>query len=180
MGAPQDVVERYKGGRAVTITISIAAIAIASLGFLLALMQFITRHRPFVSVDGLFVEKEPGVSGKFLDVQVTNVGEVPARNLSLFLQEDPFPDWAITSTSFDAFGVIFPGQSLRVRVNPDFDVNSPSDHAVAAVANLNIIATLNYESPLSLKKVGFGVHKTVQYLFLRPDRWGHRPGSTFS
>ncbi len=145
-------------------------IFVATWALILGLVQFLNRHRPYLCVASL--ELEQIEDGYLIRIDVSNLGEIPAKNLELkAVQLSPFKGASTPLITNRTLGICFPSQHVQTYVSPRSD-------ATMAFLNsdipLSIDITLNYRSPFSIgwKKIGYGIHQTYQPLWVYNKTWG--------
>ena len=69
------------------ITLGLLSIIIAAGALLLSLLSYLARNRPYVGVEGLDASKHLGNDQIELAIEVRNVGEIPAVDVTLSVSD---------------------------------------------------------------------------------------------
>ena len=147
--------------------ITIIAITIASASLIFSLIQWISRHRPYIGIVDLkwdTVSEDHVFSGRaYPDVvrcTIKNVGEAPAKAICLTGKTkamSPMSTSAERITGPRELGVLFPNQKMEVLLSFNVDSNGVAQGFVSGDGIVEIDSLLSYKGPLLLRW-----HKTYE------------------
>jgi len=149
-------------------TFGIITAVVASVALVLSLVQFLNRHRPYVCVTALRITSNQ--SGLNIEVEVGNLGEIPAKGLHLKATQPPYSKSEKETVTERSMGAIFPTQTLRTYLQ----LSDIKEQALMNGADILVRMELTYRSPFSfnVRCLGWGIHRTYQPLFVDQQGWG--------
>lgn len=141
---------------------------VAVLAITLAVAQYVTAHRPYVSVTRLHIGIEQPTRDLGLEIEITNLGRIPAKKVTVKVVQIGGDGSTVLFEEDRPIGVVFPGQTVTAGFAANFA--NVEQHDAGEVFHVTIL----YEGPLALggrKHLAYGRYFTFQPLYVDRGGW---------
>lgn len=161
--------------------ITIIAITIASASLIFSLIQWISRHRPYIGIVDLkwdTISEEHVFSGiAYPDVvrcTIKNVGEAPAKAICLTGKTKAMSPMSASTEKITGpreLGILFPGQKMEVLLSFEIDSHDVASGFVNGDGVVEIDSLLSYKGTLLLRWHKAYETKQKYVIFQSPTYW---------